>query len=62
MDRNLTNTIDLQTKKVYQKPQLIKVKLTPNEAVLGPCKIGDTRLGPLVVGCNYPTTCLDSIS
>ena len=29
------------TKKIYTKPEVIKVRLVPEEAVLGTCKTGD---------------------
>jgi hypothetical protein len=45
-----------QNKKPYAKPELKKVPLKPEEAVLGFCKM-PTISGPLQGVCNSPTTC-----
>ena len=43
-------------KKPYEKPEVKKVPLKPEEAVLGFCKM-PTISGPLQGICNSPTTC-----
>ncbi len=44
-----------QPKKTYSKPQLQKVKLTPEEAVLGGCK--KSTAGPAQSTCNLVFSC-----
>lgn len=43
-------------KRSYLKPELVKVSLTPEEAVLGNCKMEGTH-GPGIGQCTVPTTC-----
>ncbi len=43
-------------KKSYVKPNISEVKLRPEEAVLGNCKIAGSA-GPLSSSCSSPTTC-----
>ena len=45
-----------QPKKPYRKPELKKVPLKPEEAVLGFCKISGGR-GPGATSCAYPIGC-----
>jgi len=45
-----------QPKKPYRKPELRKVPLKPEEAVLGFCKISNGR-GPGATNCAYPIGC-----
>lgn len=45
-------------RRAYQKPRLTKVKLRPEEAVLGNCKAG-TVSGPLDT-CTTPSACFDA--
>jgi len=45
-----------QPKKPYRKPELRQVPLKPEEAVLGFCKVSNTR-GPGVGTCDRPTGC-----
>ena len=42
-----------KTKKPYKKPSLTKVKLVPEEAVLGVCK-NETAAGPQQTQCLIP--------
>lgn len=53
MDKSSVN--NSQFKKTYVKPQLRKVDLKPEEAVLGNCKSGATA-GPSAT-CSTPTAC-----
>ena len=46
----------VRPKKPYQKPEVKKVALRPEEAVLGFCK-KNIMSGPLQYGCNNPTNC-----
>jgi hypothetical protein len=43
-------------KKTYAKPDISEVKLRPEEAVLGNCKIASAT-GPLSGSCSSPTSC-----
>lgn len=43
-------------KKNYAKPSISEVKLRPEEAVLGNCKMTDSA-GPISSPCNSPTPC-----
>ncbi len=43
-------------KKPYKKPELNKVPLKPEEAVLGFCKTSGTR-GPARPNCSVPVAC-----
>ncbi len=43
-------------KKNYAKPSISEVKLRPEEAVLGNCKIS-TAAGPIAKTCDSPTPC-----
>ncbi|MEE9501666.1 MAG: hypothetical protein V3V48_06290 [Candidatus Aminicenantaceae bacterium] len=45
-----------QSKKPYKKPELKKVALKPDEAVLGYCK-SDNKRGPGIGVCDSPTRC-----
>jgi hypothetical protein len=47
-----------RSRRPYVKPTLIKVKLRPEEAVLGSCKSGSV-VGPLDT-CTTPSSCFDS--
>ena len=44
------------TRKRYLKPEIKKVELTPEEAVLGACKNGGNS-GPAQPTCNFPSAC-----
>lgn len=48
-------------KRQYAEPTLTEVKLRPEEAVLGNCKVTGTN-GPLQSPCNNPAPCLSSTS
>ena len=52
---------ELRSKKPYAKPEVKKVRLKPEEAVLGGCKTGSTS-GPAQGICNSPTTCPTIVS
>lgn len=52
-DGSPTKTVQ---KKGYVKPTISEVKLRPEEAVLGNCKISGSS-GPLSGSCASPTTC-----
>ena len=43
--------MDSKSKKPYEPPQVTKVSLRPEEAVLGACKIAGTA-GPVGHSCN----------
>lgn len=43
-------------KKSYAKPAITEVKLRPDEAVLGNCKISGSA-GPVSTSCASPTAC-----
>lgn len=43
-------------KRIYVKPSISEVKLRPEEAVLGNCKISGSG-GPLSSSCASPTQC-----
>ena len=43
-------------KKSYAKPLISEVKLRPEEAVLGNCKMTDSA-GPISSPCSSPTPC-----
>ena len=43
-------------KKCYAKPSVSEVKLRPEEAVLGNCKISGSG-GPISTSCDSPTAC-----
>jgi hypothetical protein len=43
-------------KKSYVKPMISEVKLRPEEAVLGNCKISGAA-GPISSSCSSPTQC-----
>ena len=43
-------------KKPYEKPQVKRVVLKPEEAVLGSCKTANLS-GPAQARCNMPATC-----
>lgn len=45
-----------EARKPYVKPEITKVDLTPEEAVLGACKNG-ARSGPAQPRCNFPSAC-----
>lgn len=52
----------VKTRRAYQVPAVNNVKLRPEEAVLGACKVG-TGNGPNEPGgCAVPTDCIDPIS
>lgn len=45
-------------KKTYGKPTISEVKLRPEEAVLGNCKVGGTGVGgPFQGACSSPAAC-----
>jgi hypothetical protein len=48
-------------KRQYAEPTLTEVKLRPEEAVLGNCKIAGTN-GPLQASCTSPATCYSGTS
>jgi hypothetical protein len=48
-------------KRQYAEPTLTEVKLRPEEAVLGNCKVTGTN-GPLQSSCVSPGTCYTSTS
>jgi len=50
------SSVETARKKTYVKPTISEVKLRPEEAVLGNCKIADSA-GPLSGSCTSPTTC-----
>ncbi len=41
-------------RKAYTRPEVRKVTLTPEEAVLGNCKVSSSTSGPTLT-CNYQT-------
>ena len=43
-------------KKPYTKPEIRKVTLRPEEAVLGSCKTDSTG-GPIQPNCSFPMPC-----
>lgn len=45
-----------QPKKPYRKPELKKVPLRPEEAVLGFCKVSGSK-GPAKMNCGAPVRC-----
>ena len=45
-----------EPKRRYRKPQLTRVMLRPEEAVLGFCKNAN-KSGPLRAKCNVPSNC-----
>jgi hypothetical protein len=47
------------TKKPYQPPEITRVPLRPDEAVLGSCKAAASS-GPFQSDCTSPSTCSDS--
>ena len=49
-----------QGKKPYTKPEVRKVTLTPEEAVLGSCKVSTT--GPAAASCGSPVWCYTHVS
>ena len=44
------------SKRPYGKPELVRISLRPEEAVLGSCKNAATS-GPLQSRCNSPAAC-----
>ena len=48
-------------KKPYTKPEVRKVTLTPEEAVLGSCKV-QSGTGPAAANCGNPTWCYTHVS
>ena len=44
-------------KKSYMKPEIKKVQLRPEEAVLGGCKIDGPGAGPFQARCDKPASC-----
>lgn len=46
----------IPTKKPYEKPQLTRVLLRPEEAVLGACKTSTVH-GPAQTKCTQPVPC-----
>ena len=50
------STKDNSMKKQYKKPEIKRVELRPEEAVLGFCKI-TSQFGPGNPGCQTPTAC-----
>ncbi len=51
-----TKRADKPQKRSYLKPELVTVSLTPEEAVLGNCKMSGTH-GPGIGTCEVPTNC-----
>jgi hypothetical protein len=45
-----------QDKAVYQPPQVVRVSLRPEEAVLGHCKVTGSA-GPASGSCHFPVAC-----
>jgi len=45
-----------QEKAPYQPPEVVRVSLRPEEAVLGHCKVTGTT-GPVSGSCKFPTPC-----
>ena len=43
-------------KRPYEKPEIKQITLTPEEAVLGGCKLSD-EAGPLQAVCTVPSDC-----
>ena len=43
-----------ENRKPYQKPQIERVKLVPDESVLGICKAGGAASGPSTTNCINP--------
>ena len=56
MDQNQHDDSGSETRKRYAKPEMKKVDLTPDEAVLGACKNGG-HSGPVQPTCNFPSAC-----
>lgn len=56
MNQNQRDDSGSETRKRYRKPEIKKVDLTPEEAVLGSCKSGGT-IGPAQPRCNIPSAC-----
>jgi len=50
-----------QGKKPYTKPEVRKVTLTPEEAVLGSCKV-QSGTGPAAANCGNPIWCYTYVS
>jgi hypothetical protein len=50
------STTETTRKKSYAKPAIFEVKLRPEEAVLGNCKISGSA-GPVQGSCDSPTAC-----
>ena len=50
-----------RVKKPYQKPEIRKIELRPEEAVLGGCK-NTGYAGPAQGTCTVPTTCPSAMS
>ena len=46
----------MKKKKLYVKPELRQVPLRPQEAILGFCKVNNTR-GPGIATCAFPSSC-----
>lgn len=55
MNKNGSPTEETR-KKSYAKPAIFEVKLRPEEAVLGNCKISGSA-GPITGSCDSPTAC-----
>ena len=51
-----TKRADKPQKRSYRKPELVTVSLTPEEAVLGNCKMAGTH-GPGIGNCDAPVVC-----
>ncbi len=56
MNQNQHDDRASETRKRYVKPEIQKVDLTPEEAVLGACKNGASS-GPAQPRCNFPSAC-----
>ena len=50
-----------RVKKPYQKPEIRKIELRPEEAVLGGCKIASSS-GPAQATCTVPANCTVAMS
>ena len=56
MNQNQHDDSGSETRKRYVKPEIKKVDLTPEEAVLGACKNGG-HAGPAQPACSFPSAC-----
>jgi hypothetical protein len=52
-DKTMTASTEAGRKKPYTSPKLVSIKLRPEEAVLGSCKVTALGAGKSPSGCTY---------